>query len=82
MAEQRGQVRAVMLGVGAAFDLYAGRVAEAPPWISRLGLEWAYRLAREPRRLLGRNLRTSPRFAAHALWQLLAGEATSRRATR
>jgi len=82
MAEHRGQVRAVMLGVGAAFDLYAGRVAEAPPWISRLGLEWAYRLAREPRRLLGRNLRTSPRFAAHALWQLLVGEPTSRGATR
>jgi N-acetylglucosaminyldiphosphoundecaprenol N-acetyl-beta-D-mannosaminyltransferase len=73
MAEHRGRIRAVMLGVGAAFDLYAGRVKEAPRWVSRSGLEWAYRLGREPRRLLGRNLRTSPRFAWLAFRQLVAG---------
>lgn len=71
MAEHRGRIKAVMLGVGAAFDFYAGRVPEAPRWISHFGFEWAYRLAREPRRLLGRNLRTSPRFAARAIMQLL-----------
>lgn len=72
MAEHRGRVRAVMLGVGAAFDLYAGRVREAPRWVSRAGLEWAYRLRSEPRRLLGRNLRTGPRFAGLALRQVLS----------
>ena len=78
MASHSGRIRAVMMGVGAAFDLYAGRVPEAPRWISRLGFEWAYRLAREPRRLLGRNLRTSPRFAAMAIYQLLRHPGASR----
>jgi N-acetylglucosaminyldiphosphoundecaprenol N-acetyl-beta-D-mannosaminyltransferase len=39
------------IGVGAAFDYVAGSVREAPEWIQRSGLEWAYRLAVEPRRL-------------------------------
>ena len=52
----------VLVGVGAAFDFHAGTTPQAPPWMQRAGLEWAYRLAREPRRLAGRYLRNNPRF--------------------
>ena len=52
----------VMCGVGAAFDFHAGRVSMAPPWMQHHGLEWIYRTWQEPRRLLGRYLRTNPRF--------------------
>ena len=43
--------------VGASFDFVAGRIPRAPRWLRRVGLEWAFRLAREPRRLLPRYLR-------------------------
>jgi N-acetylglucosaminyldiphosphoundecaprenol N-acetyl-beta-D-mannosaminyltransferase len=44
----------VAIGVGCVFDLIAGRTRRAPRWMQDAGLEWAYRLASEPRRLLGR----------------------------
>jgi N-acetylglucosaminyldiphosphoundecaprenol N-acetyl-beta-D-mannosaminyltransferase len=47
----------VVIGVGCVFDLIAGRRHRAPRWMQRAGLEWAYRAAREPRRLLGRYIR-------------------------
>ena len=50
------------LAVGAAFDFLAGTVSQAPHWMQRSGLEWCYRLAREPRRLAGRYLWGNPRF--------------------
>jgi N-acetylglucosaminyldiphosphoundecaprenol N-acetyl-beta-D-mannosaminyltransferase len=63
MAEMRPLLRAPLLvGVGAAFDFHAGLVAQAPAWTGRSGLEWAYRLAREPRRLWRRYLLGNPRF--------------------
>jgi N-acetylglucosaminyldiphosphoundecaprenol N-acetyl-beta-D-mannosaminyltransferase len=46
----------VVLAVGAAFDFSAGLVKEAPVSVQRMGLEWAYRLWREPRRLWRRYL--------------------------
>jgi N-acetylglucosaminyldiphosphoundecaprenol N-acetyl-beta-D-mannosaminyltransferase len=54
----------LLVGVGAAFDFHAGLVAQAPPWMQRAGLEWSYRLAREPRRLWRRYARYNPRFIA------------------
>ena len=54
----------VLASVGAAFDFLAGRVAQAPSWMQRRGLEWAYRLSREPRRLGPRYLRSNPAFVA------------------
>jgi N-acetylglucosaminyldiphosphoundecaprenol N-acetyl-beta-D-mannosaminyltransferase len=60
----------VMGGVGAAFDFESGLVPEAPMWVQRYGLEWLYRLAREPRRLWSRYLRYNPRFAIAALRQI------------
>ncbi len=63
MARMRPRLQAPMLiGVGAAFDFHAGLVPQAPAWMGRHGLEWAYRLAREPRRLWRRYLRYNPRF--------------------
>jgi N-acetylglucosaminyldiphosphoundecaprenol N-acetyl-beta-D-mannosaminyltransferase len=64
MAAQRSVVDGFMIGVGAAFDFIAGEVKPSPPWVHRVGLEWAYRLASEPRRLWKRYLSTSPRFLA------------------
>ncbi len=51
-----------LLGVGAAFDMHAGLLPQAPAWMQRSGLEWLYRLAREPRRLWRRYLRNNPAF--------------------
>jgi N-acetylglucosaminyldiphosphoundecaprenol N-acetyl-beta-D-mannosaminyltransferase len=65
MADMRDRLEApVLVGVGAAFDFHAGLVPQAPPWIQTLGLEWSYRLAREPRRLWRRYARYNPRFVA------------------
>jgi N-acetylglucosaminyldiphosphoundecaprenol N-acetyl-beta-D-mannosaminyltransferase len=67
MARMRPLLAAPLLvGVGAAFDFHAGLVPQAPAWIGRHGLEWAYRLAREPRRLWRRYLRYNPRFVLAA----------------
>jgi len=46
----------VAIGVGCVFDLLAGRTRRAPAWMQAVGLEWAYRLAGDPRRLFGRYL--------------------------
>ena len=59
----RSEVDAVLIGVGATLDFIAGRVPRAPGWMSRHGLEWLYRLFREPRRLWRRYLVRDPRFA-------------------
>jgi N-acetylglucosaminyldiphosphoundecaprenol N-acetyl-beta-D-mannosaminyltransferase len=52
----------LLVGVGAAFDFHAGLVSQAPGWMQRNGLEWVYRLSREPRRLWPRYARQNPRF--------------------
>lgn len=57
----------LLLGVGAAFDIHAGLATPAPPHVQDLGLEWAWRLMREPRRLLPRYARVVPRFLLGAL---------------
>ncbi len=62
----------VMCGVGAAFDFHAGRVPQAPRWMQERGLEWIYRIAQEPRRLLPRYLYFNPRFVVAFARQYLA----------
>ena len=62
----------LLVGVGAAFDFHAGLVGQAPAWMQRNGLEWTYRLAREPRRLWRRYARYNPRFVAAFLGQYAA----------
>jgi N-acetylglucosaminyldiphosphoundecaprenol N-acetyl-beta-D-mannosaminyltransferase len=59
-----------MLGVGAAFDFLAGNKAQAPRWIMNASLEWAFRLATEPRRLWRRYLKQNPRFMVLLFLQL------------
>jgi hypothetical protein len=57
MARHAGRITApAMIGVGAAFDFHSGNVKWAPAWIRAVGLEWAYRLAQNPRRMWRRNL--------------------------
>ena len=61
-AEHAARVGAVCLAVGAAFDFHAGRLKQAPGWMQQAGLEWAFRLAMEPRRLWRRYANVVPRF--------------------
>ncbi|HTC60240.1 MAG TPA: WecB/TagA/CpsF family glycosyltransferase [Solirubrobacteraceae bacterium] len=63
MHEMRPLLAAPLLvGVGAAFDFHAGIVSQAPGWMQRNGLEWLYRLTREPKRLWRRYASQNPRF--------------------
>lgn len=71
MAAHRGAIRAVMIGVGAAFDYHAGTLRRAPRWMQDAGLEWLYRLLREPGRLWRRYLLTNTLFILGALRQLV-----------
>jgi N-acetylglucosaminyldiphosphoundecaprenol N-acetyl-beta-D-mannosaminyltransferase len=71
MAEHCGRIKAVMIGVGAAFDYHAGTIHRAPLWMQRHGLEWLHRVCSEPRRLWKRYLVTNTLFIVHAGRQLL-----------
>ncbi len=62
MARQHGLLQAVMVGVGAAFSFHSGDVSQSPRWMMKLGLEWLYRFAMEPRRLWRRYLVNNPAF--------------------
>jgi len=76
MAHMRERLETpVLVGVGAAFDFHAGLIPQAPAWMQRHGMEWAFRLAHEPRRLWRRYLTYNPRFVADFARQY----ATSRR---
>jgi len=52
----------LMVGVGAAFDIHAGLLPDAPQWMKNAGLQWLYRLLKEPRRLWKRYLINNPTF--------------------
>lgn len=68
MAEHLGRLSApVTIGVGAAFDMHTGAVPHAPGWMQRAGLEWLFRLLREPRRLWRRYLTNNPQFVMRIL---------------
>jgi len=72
VAGNRGRVTApVMIGVGAAFDMHSGTVRQAPSWMKRIGLEWAFRLVQEPRRLWRRYVLGNPLFVAKLIGQRL-----------
>jgi N-acetylglucosaminyldiphosphoundecaprenol N-acetyl-beta-D-mannosaminyltransferase len=78
MAAHRGRIRAVMCGVGAAFEFHAGVINRAPVWMQNCGLEWLYRLCSEPRRLWKRYLITNTLFVAGAVRQLLSSRSRER----
>jgi N-acetylglucosaminyldiphosphoundecaprenol N-acetyl-beta-D-mannosaminyltransferase len=72
MARMRDRLEVpVMCAVGAAFDFHAGRISQAPPWMQDRGLEWTYRIAQEPRRLLPRYLYYNPAFLRRFSRQLM-----------
>ena len=70
MAEHRDRLPIVSIGVGAAFDFLAGSKRQAPRVLQRIGMEWAFRLVSEPRRLSKRYLRQNPRFLVHFVRQV------------
>ncbi|MCU7945061.1 MAG: WecB/TagA/CpsF family glycosyltransferase [Candidatus Thiodiazotropha sp. (ex Cardiolucina cf. quadrata)] len=72
MAQHKGEVHAVMVGVGAVFDFLSGTKKEAPRWLQSLGLEWLFRLLSEPNRLWKRYTIHNPRFIWHFFKQLLS----------
>ncbi len=63
----------VYFGIGAAFAFHAGEVRQAPPLVQRLGCEWAYRLAMEPRRLFKRYFTYNSLFLYHLLRDHIRG---------
>jgi N-acetylglucosaminyldiphosphoundecaprenol N-acetyl-beta-D-mannosaminyltransferase len=72
MAEHRERLRVpVMVGVGAAFDIHTGRVRQAPRWMRESGLEWFYRLVKEPRRLWRRYILLGSDFVWNVSLELL-----------
>jgi N-acetylglucosaminyldiphosphoundecaprenol N-acetyl-beta-D-mannosaminyltransferase len=71
MADNASYLPCVLVGVGAAFDVLAGRTTRPPMWMQSLGLEWMYRLAHEPRRLWRRYVIGNPRFAVLFTRQLI-----------
>jgi N-acetylglucosaminyldiphosphoundecaprenol N-acetyl-beta-D-mannosaminyltransferase len=62
VSDHLGKINAAMMAVGAAFDFHAGIVKQAPPWMQRSGLEWFYRLLKEPKRLWKRYMITNSFF--------------------
>ena len=60
--EYKKHLRMPVLAVGAAFNFHAGQLAQAPPMLQRLGLEWLYRLTREPKRLWRRYVFLNPYY--------------------
>ena len=64
----------VIMGVGGSFDVLAGYVRRAPPRVQSMGMEWAWRLTMEPRKMWKRYLSTNSEF----LW-LLGREIVARR---
>jgi exopolysaccharide biosynthesis WecB/TagA/CpsF family protein len=76
-ADHLGKVNAAMMAVGAAFDFHAGTLKQAPKWMQDHGLEWFYRLLKEPRRLWKRYFVTNSYFIylflKHKLFRTKAG---------
>lgn len=69
--EFKDHVNMPVLAVGAAFNFHAGELAQAPPFLQRLGLEWFYRLTREPKRLWRRYVILNPYYVSLVGLQLL-----------
>jgi N-acetylglucosaminyldiphosphoundecaprenol N-acetyl-beta-D-mannosaminyltransferase len=70
MAEHKGRIKAVQLGVGAAFSFLTGKVKQAPLWMQKTYLEWLYRLPQEPVKTIYR-MSLVPGFLVRILMQLM-----------
>lgn len=62
MYEHKDRVKGLMVGIGAAFDYFAGNIKRAPKWMQKNNLEWLYRLMQDPVRLFSRYLYTNSKF--------------------
>ena len=62
MSRLHGKVNCLMTGVGGAFHILAGTIADAPLWMQNAGLEWLFRLCKEPKRLFKRYFITNTKF--------------------
>jgi N-acetylglucosaminyldiphosphoundecaprenol N-acetyl-beta-D-mannosaminyltransferase len=71
MAEHRGKINSCMIGLGGAFEVYAGVKNRAPLWMQKASLEWLYRLIQDPKRLWKRYLYTNSLFVYALLKQLI-----------
>jgi N-acetylglucosaminyldiphosphoundecaprenol N-acetyl-beta-D-mannosaminyltransferase len=60
----------LLVGVGAAFDYHTGQIRDCPHWVKRAGMQWAHRLAQDPKRLWRRYLCNNPAFLWHIAQQL------------
>lgn len=70
MAEHKRRIKAVQLGVGAAFDFLTGRVKQAPVWMQRAYLEWLYRMPQQPKKTIYR-MSLVPEFILRTLLQIV-----------
>jgi len=69
--EMKEQLSMPLLAVGAAFNFHAGQLSQAPSWMQDRGLEWLYRLMKEPKRLWRRYLLLNPLYVSLLTLQLL-----------
>lgn len=67
MFDHQGKVNGFMVGVGAAFDYFAGNINRAPEWMQECNMEWLYRLIQDPKRLFKRYLHTNTKFIWYAV---------------
>lgn len=67
----------VAVGIGAALEILSGRIHEPPRWATEVGVEWAFRLLQEPRRLARRYLWDDPRLFLWVLRQRMKGSTPS-----
>ena len=82
MANYASTINPIQIGVGAAFDFHAGRIAQAPAWMQDSGLEWLHRFCMEPRRLWRRYLLYNPYFLVRLFLQRLGLDGPSRELMR
>lgn len=78
MGRMRGRIPAVMLGIGGALPVLTGEHQRAPDWIRSIGMEWAFRLALEPRRLFRRYATTNTLYIWHLAKQMINNRTMSR----
>ncbi len=67
MSKHKDKIDGFMVGVGAAFDYFAGNIERAPEWMQKNNLEWLYRLVQDPKRLFKRYFYTNTKFIYNAV---------------
>ncbi len=71
MFENSAKINALLIGVGGAFPTYVGVIKRAPKWMQNIGLEWLYRLLKEPKRMARRYFYTNSKFIYLSIKQLV-----------